>query len=415
MNEVRRSDGNANAVSLDELLARRVATHWSEAVAIVDELCAVLIADGRADVRVPATGDILISGAGTVIVRPGAAGHREISQLGRTLHALLVPANTPPPLRLFVSTAISSNTHHSVQAFSEALAYYARPGRTEMIQAVYQHYLATPVIDAPSASEPPAQPDQETETHEPRRRRVPAWAIAATVVLVAAAAAGLWVRIGTRRGDASSAGLGNLVVRATSAVEKLSAEVREKLHLGSTAPTQEEPREPASTVRGHVRAKSATQRVLIARRALVGPLSGAALAAPSVSRTDSIPLASAMAAPAAAPTTAGAYVTRETVRAYTPERLQVYSSSASDVEPPVALSSQLPARSMLHGSYATNTLELLVDEDGSVQQVKLISPLRRIADVMFLSGVKTWKFQPALKDGQPVKYRLVLNWTVAPS
>jgi outer membrane biosynthesis protein TonB len=70
---------------------------------------------------------------------------------------------------------------------------------------------------------------------------------------------------------------------------------------------------------------------------------------------------------------------------------------------------------MLHGSYATNTLELLVDEDGSVQQVKLVSPLRRIADVMFLSGVKTWKFQPALKDGQPVKYRLVLNWTVAPS
>jgi hypothetical protein len=35
-------------------------------------------------------------------------------------------------------------------------------------------------------------------------------------------------------------------------------------------------------------------------------------------------------------------------------------------------------------------------------------------DMMLLSRAKLWKFGPAMKDGHPVRYRLVLKWEVNP-
>jgi len=45
-----------------------------------------------------------------------------------------------------------------------------------------------------------------------------------------------------------------------------------------------------------------------------------------------------------------------------------------------------------------------------VQQVKLAAPPKRMTDMLLLSGAKTWRFTPALKDGQPVRYRTVVSW-----
>ena len=57
-----------------------------------------------------------------------------------------------------------------------------------------------------------------------------------------------------------------------------------------------------------------------------------------------------------------------------------------------------------------NALELLITETGVVQRVKMLSPPARMPDIMLLSAAKNWKFQPALKDGRPVSYRLTFNW-----
>jgi hypothetical protein len=35
-------------------------------------------------------------------------------------------------------------------------------------------------------------------------------------------------------------------------------------------------------------------------------------------------------------------------------------------------------------------------------------------DMMLLSGAKNWTFEPALKDGQSVRYRLELSWAATP-
>jgi hypothetical protein len=33
----------------------------------------------------------------------------------------------------------------------------------------------------------------------------------------------------------------------------------------------------------------------------------------------------------------------------------------------------------------------------------------RLADMMLLSHVKSWRFEPAMREGTPVRYRVMLN------
>jgi len=57
----------------------------------------------------------------------------------------------------------------------------------------------------------------------------------------------------------------------------------------------------------------------------------------------------------------------------------------------------------------TEMLEVVISQRGEVERIKLLSPPRRMVDVMALSAAKMWTFDPALKDGVPVRYRLVLT------
>jgi hypothetical protein len=49
-------------------------------------------------------------------------------------------------------------------------------------------------------------------------------------------------------------------------------------------------------------------------------------------------------------------------------------------------------------------LKLVVNGRGAVESVRLQSPSNRYHDRFWVSVAKTWRFQPALKDGHPVKF-----------
>ena len=49
---------------------------------------------------------------------------------------------------------------------------------------------------------------------------------------------------------------------------------------------------------------------------------------------------------------------------------------------------------------------MTVNENGDVDHVQLISPMRRFQERMLMAAAKAWKFKPALRDGQPVRYRI---------
>jgi outer membrane biosynthesis protein TonB len=62
----------------------------------------------------------------------------------------------------------------------------------------------------------------------------------------------------------------------------------------------------------------------------------------------------------------------------------------------------------------TNAMELIVSPAGEVDHVRLVTDPRRMTDMMILSAAKLWKFAPAVKDGHPVRYRLIITWQVNP-
>jgi hypothetical protein len=94
--------------------------------------------------------------------------------------------------------------------------------------------------------------------------------------------------------------------------------------------------------------------------------------------------------------------------------LTVYSSTDADVEPPLLLHPQIPANLMLAGESRLNIMELLVSETGLVERVRLIAGPSRLPDVMLLSGAKAWRFKPASRDGETVRYRALVSWAGTP-
>jgi len=92
----------------------------------------------------------------------------------------------------------------------------------------------------------------------------------------------------------------------------------------------------------------------------------------------------------------------------------IYSAQDVDVRPPQMLEADLPRPAVTNWPTIKNSMEVVVTENGSVQRVKWLTTRERMPDVMLLSRAKLWKFSPALRDGRPVRYRLIVTWEVNP-
>jgi hypothetical protein len=95
------------------------------------------------------------------------------------------------------------------------------------------------------------------------------------------------------------------------------------------------------------------------------------------------------------------------------EDLTIYSLHDSVVIPPVLVRPVLPKDPPPGVPLdQIGTMEVLVDEQGDVEQVHLVSPANRFHDRMLVSAAKMWKFRPAFKDGHPVRYLTRIRLTV---
>jgi hypothetical protein len=103
----------------------------------------------------------------------------------------------------------------------------------------------------------------------------------------------------------------------------------------------------------------------------------------------------------------------EDVTAVSEDDANVYTSIDATVIPPVMVRPVLPKEPPpgvpLH---QIGTIDVWVDENGDVEQVRLMSPANRYQERMLVSAAKMWKFRPAFKDGHPVRYRTRVRLTV---
>ena len=91
----------------------------------------------------------------------------------------------------------------------------------------------------------------------------------------------------------------------------------------------------------------------------------------------------------------------------------MYTAADSSVTPPVIVRPVLPKEPPPNVPPAQiGTIEVVVDEQGDVLHVKLISPANRYHERMLVSAAKMWKFRPAYKDGRPVRYKTRVRLTI---
>jgi hypothetical protein len=398
--------------------------------------------DGQ-EIPAPDPANIVLTAEGIVEVRrasgfgfgPGKAD--SVQRLARTLHDITAGQSIPAPLRLFIAKWVDAEGTHSIASFARELGYFARPNGTELLRELYERCAAfyrSPVfVHAPAAKPKAAKKTRKAAEVKPpeAEKRVPPTAAtrrqrAALVAAVAASAFALVFGIAAfvaPQGQAGSSSLlASLAARAAefgrslgevrTQISNLSTRLGEHLALGDE-PAAPPAAAPASTAPARPRAagRSATGGAVLPSLPVVSALptisdaatgvvveTPANVDAPALGLTASTSGPSAAAAPAAA-------------TARDPEA--VYSYEDAGVDPPKMVYPQLPPPALVLGSSSVNVMEIIVGQDGRVEKVKLVSPPRRLTDMMLLSGAKLWRFAPASVDGVPVKYRMAVSWSAS--
>jgi tetratricopeptide (TPR) repeat protein len=95
-----------------------------------------------------------------------------------------------------------------------------------------------------------------------------------------------------------------------------------------------------------------------------------------------------------------------------------YTLADIDVSPPVAIEQVIPP--WIYTGYAPNrvfngTLEFVIDEMGSVESVVLAEPVWPPYDLALIQAAKKWSYRPAMKAGNPVKFKRVLVINIDPT
>lgn len=414
------SNGPVTVAFLQE---RRVTLDWQEGVAVVLEVAEVFQRSGKRSV--PRHDNIAVTPSGSVeFLRGRTQSGDAVSALARTLNALL-PADRPTQLRLLVSTAgPDSGAYKSIGEFIEALKYFERPGRRNILSAIHQRALEAPV--SPPADESNAK-DRAAAKKQPTRRRSRLMVPAVVVLLLVAVVGGASL---LERGQSGSVldraePLQRVASDAWSTALDVTATFRESA-ASDLSVVLDKMREATGDIVGETLDGVMDDADADEESTAADPVSATSRSRPAVASpvpsAESVPIAGDV-GPAivgggegaadtdrvevteGAPTTASA----ETVAADPPAVTEVFDSSDVNVTPPVTIRLQLPpAAADAAWNETVGVVEAIVSATGDVEKVKLLSPPESVHQAMILSAIKTWRFRPAELDGLPVRYRQLI-------
>ena len=431
--------------SVAQVLNADFARSWHEAVAVVQEAASQL----HPGVSLPAPDDLLIESSGSLSFGFGNEGNENpVAALAGLLEELLKGVEAPASLMDLAKANKGPNPGvGSVDAFMRSLAFFERPNRAHDLRAIAgrldqlqqkpsstQEFerLRERVMAAAETPEP-----VKTTQEEPKKRQIPQLATRRQGVVAAGIAAGLLLGVlavrypvniskipfnfsfsGPAAANSAPPSSPNAPAHSTPATSaaaspatakaKQAGEPLERPRQNAKATTNQPAPVKTSEVSAHSEKPAPRSTETASPDAAPGTdvprpgLASRSLSPPTV-RTEpvSVPLPVQQVAPAASGLSAG--LPKASVA---PPANGVYSPETPGVKPPTLVRPQMPREPQPGDD--TGYFDMIVDEKGLVEQVKLISPRRRYHDRMLVAAAKAWQFSPATLDGNPVKYRILV-------
>jgi TonB family protein len=92
----------------------------------------------------------------------------------------------------------------------------------------------------------------------------------------------------------------------------------------------------------------------------------------------------------------------------------IYTLEDANVVAPFIIRQELPRvpASVTAQARDRGLLEILIDEQGRVAGMTLRRPIHPMYDATLLAAARDWKYKPAMLNGQPVKFRKMIQITV---
>jgi hypothetical protein len=388
----RAASNSASRVSIADLRASGLALEWYEAAAIVQGLCrAINESHGPVTNTELALNNVFVDPEGTISIgdRPDPAD--ALPQVRKLLCEML-PRTEVARAKILPDS--------SLPEFSRALEAYERADRVEVIKEVRGRWRPSAVWAFDQIGKPETTPEADSDTREPaRRRRRPG--LVAVAVLAAAVGGGAWA-LSTPHLEAKMRTYAAAISsesQPTSAGTVSSLPSGEPTSIGAERPARAPARasrsESAARPRSDGQAAGAPVHVARSRHRVA---SGVTRSAAASLNPSGVP--AALTTPNAEP--ADSAVTT-----------QVFDATQRDVVPPSFLSSALMAPLAPEARQKDATaIEVMVNERGTIDAVKAYRTPRTLGESMQvmndLSAAKTWRFRAAMRDGHPVRYRLVV-------
>lgn len=414
---------DASVITLARLLELEVPRSWQEAVAVTIEAGEAAMRGGS---TVSAEG-CLISTLGTVQLErvPGARLLAPDVALSSLLAELLEGQTAPPELKTLAAS--SQDNPVGIEALLKSLAYFERPQRQADVAALATRALALEA-DARADSElnrlrrtaPRGATTAKTEAparSKPNAKRALGTLVAAVAWFLVGVVVTGWYLNRTPAAPPPSADVapatatpaegtaepaapppsdaGGLVAAASNAINAAATAGLRAIGLAAADDSAKPPTPPPAA-----RPAPPRKREPAATMPAPGPVAPPAVAPAPMAPTpvDLVPVAAepedAIAPPSPKPV--------------------FFSDGDSEVEPPVLVYPQLPKPPNSSVGAGESHFEILVNELGTVERVRLMARQARFQDRMMVSAAKAWRFKPATRDGQSVRYLLRIPTTQSP-
>lgn len=398
-----------NQFRLDELLARDVTPQWFEGVAVVQLVYRQLRSHGSEPSGFPRADAILIGAGGAVAIAGGLDG-TPIAAAGHVL-GLMLGNDVPVRLRLAITQATATESGYAtLTEFSEALAYFERPNPEAIVEAFRTRAMgaarretAAPVrVDAPVPVVAEKKPAPVPE-RAPRRGVSP---LAVVAVIAGIACALIWM-VGPKVADALAPKVVTAEREGTTAPQsppgKKNHTVRtdaKRQSVAGTSPTSQPaehlvlaPKLPAVVAPPQLQVVATTLSYSYPTSLSLERLSTFAMAG-SLDSIKSDEIVSIDGARDASD--------------------RIYSQGDPQVTVPSSLYPKFSDDVLSVSGKGRTKLELTIAANGLVERVRMLSEPRNIHEFMLLSAAKAWRFEPAMIDGRPVRFRQVMSLSALP-